>query len=61
MHKLSDQEKNIFLKRLLKETTNDDIEIAHSNADDVLCEILQKIGGFDEILKAYKAVKKWYA
>ena len=61
MYKLSNEEKNIFLKRMLKETSNDDTEIAHSNADDILCEILQKIGGFDEILKAYDSVTKWYA
>ena len=39
---------------------NGDIERAHGDADDALCELLEYLG-FKEIVEAWKAVPKWCA
>jgi hypothetical protein len=39
---------------------NYNIEVAHENADRLLCEFLKEIG-FDEVVKVYNNVTKWYA
>lgn len=39
---------------------NYDPEMAHSNADDLLIEFLDKLG-FTDITYLYAQVKKWYA
>jgi len=35
-------------------------ESAHVNADDLLCELLKKLG-FTEVVEAFDKVHKWYA
>lgn len=37
-----------------------DYEMAHSEADDVLCELLASLG-FDDVVAAWAKVGKWYA
>ncbi len=37
-----------------------DVEIAHSEADDVLCEVLRGLG-YDELVDAFEDLPKWYA
>lgn len=37
-----------------------DIEIAHSMADDVLCDLLIALG-YGDVVDEFKAVEKWYA
>lgn len=37
-----------------------DTEISHSMADDVLCELLVKLGCSD-VVEEWKKVEKWYA
>lgn len=37
-----------------------DIEIAHGEADDVLCELLMSLG-YNDVVSAWEAVEKWYA
>lgn len=37
-----------------------DVEIAHSKADNVLCELLMELG-YEDIITAYKDVPKWYS
>lgn len=37
-----------------------DIEVAHGDADDVLCDFLESLG-YTEVVKAYKEIDKWYA
>ena len=37
-----------------------DIEVAHSEADQVLCEVLDYLG-MDEIVNEYRKVPKWFA
>ena len=44
----------------LKKLNNYDPEAAHGRADNLLCDILEQIGE-DEIVKAFRAVEKWYA
>ena len=38
---------------------SEDWEIAHQEADQVLCELLNGLG-FDEVVGIYKGVGKWY-
>jgi hypothetical protein len=37
-----------------------DIECAHAYADNILCELLKKLG-FADVVDAWEAVPKWYA
>ena len=37
-----------------------DTELAHGNADDILCEVLLKLG-YADLIEKYKEVHKWYA
>lgn len=48
------------LKALRKLADSKDIECAHIEADDLLCEILLDLG-YDKIVEAYEAIDKWYA
>jgi len=48
------------VKRLQAEVDNTDIESAHRNADNVLCELLEKLG-YKEVVEKYNEVSKWYA
>lgn len=53
-------DKNKYLERLKKLQNNYDIEAAHSEADNILCEILMEFE-LEDILEAYENVPKWYA
>lgn len=37
-----------------------DVEAAHGNADDVLCELLRSLG-YGDVVNAWDEVEKWYA
>lgn len=37
-----------------------DPEIAHSRADDILCELLESLG-YSDVVDEWDQVKKWYA
>ena len=37
-----------------------DVERAHAEADDILCELLIALG-YSDVVLAYNAVEKWYA
>lgn len=39
---------------------NDDTEVAHLKADDILCELLRDLG-YNTLVDAYDEVAKWYA
>lgn len=46
---------------LLKDcVANGDEEIAHSDADNILCQLLTELG-YSEIVGIYSEVDKWYA
>jgi hypothetical protein len=45
----------------LKELQNSwDTEVAHQDADDIICELLTKLG-YQEVVDEYEKVPKWYA
>jgi len=37
-----------------------DVEMAHGDADDFLCEILKKLG-YGKLVEEYDKIPKWYA
>lgn len=57
---LTEKERNIVLKRLQDTQTWRDIENAHVEADDILCEVLLKLG-YKDIVDEFVKVHKWYA
>lgn len=48
------------VKRLKAAQQDSDIESAHAEADQVLCDLLEAIG-FKAIVREYDKVSKWYA
>jgi hypothetical protein len=52
--------KEITINELIKCQENDDTEMAHYEADDVLCDFLIELGHSD-VVEQFKKVKKWYA
>ena len=57
-------EKEVIIKEAIEEmkklVNNDDYEIAHSRADDILCDVLTKLG-YEDLVDVYNQVGKWYA
>ena len=57
-------EKEVIIKEAIekmKECVNNvDTEVAHINADAVLCDVLTQLG-YKELVDLYEKVKKWYA
>lgn len=47
--------------KLMNLTDSGDTEGAHSEADDILCELLIGLGFKDTVVAAFKRVPKWYA
>lgn len=45
------------LKVIAKDT---DTEVAHVDADDVLCQLLSDLG-YGDVVMAYRQIGKWYA
>jgi len=45
---------------LKKEQLNTDIEIAHCNADEILLDLLEKLG-CKEVVEEFNKIEKWYA
>lgn len=52
--------KDEALRRMKECVRSGDPEIAHSNADDILCEFLRDLGHGD-LVDIYCDVDKWYA
>lgn len=48
------------VKRMIKNAEEGDVEKAHGDADDLLCEVLRKLG-FDGLVNVFNCVEKWYA
>lgn len=45
----------------MKECVNSgDTEVAHLDADNILCDVLTQLG-YKELVDLYEKVKKWYA
>lgn len=48
------------LKELKQCQESGDTEIAHSEADNVLCQLLTSLG-YDDVVEEYIKVDKWFA
>ncbi len=55
--KLSDYE---AAQRLTEIGLNWDVEEAHCDADDLLCDLLEALG-YSKTVEAFRALEKWYA
>lgn len=55
---ISTREQAILALKLCQEKR--DIEAAHSDADNILCELLSSLG-YHDVVSDYRRVKKWYA
>ena len=57
-------EKEVIIKVAIEKMNeclnNGDTEVAHINADAVLCDVLTQLG-YKELVDLYEKVKKWYA
>lgn len=65
MERMEDKIRRLYLKRLQtiveeSRSVGADVEAAHTEADEILCDILDMLG-FEDIVEAYKAIEKWYA
>ena len=49
-----------FIKKMQLCETHGDAEVAHSEADDLLCKLLVKLG-YHDIIVEYEKIQKWYA
>jgi len=49
-----------YVEKMKACVENDDTEVAHGDADDLLCEFLRKLG-YNELVEKYLEVNKWYA
>lgn len=54
------EKRNEYLERMRDSAINGDYECAHSDADDILCEMLIELG-YQDIIDLYNQVGKWYA
>jgi hypothetical protein len=48
------------IEMLRQEQQNFDTEVAHANADAILCKLLISLG-YTDVVDEYNKVKKWYA
>ncbi len=47
------------ISELKKAQGNGDIECAHADADDILCDLLRALG-YDDVVDEWMEVDKWY-
>jgi len=61
---ISDKECNVMTKEeaveRLKTCKEKDVETGHGEADNILCELLCFLG-YEEVVKEYDEIEKWYA
>ena len=48
------------IEEMKKLVNSGDTEVAHIEADDILCDVLKKLG-YEELVDVYEQVGKWYA
>lgn len=59
--KLPNDETSICIAEQLKALqSNPDKEAAHSQADKILCDLLNSLG-YDDVVKEFENLEKWYA
>ena len=49
-----------YMERMKDVGNNGDLEVAHIDADGILCELLIELG-YGELIELYNEVDKWYA
>ena len=47
------------IKKLEEWADSGDIEMAHCEAEDILCDLLIQLG-YEDVVQAYHKVHKWY-
>ncbi|WP_313266530.1 hypothetical protein [Sphingobacterium sp.] len=52
-------EKETIKQSLIDLQYNDDTEIAHIQADNILCQFLKELG-YEDIVEEYDKIDKWY-
>ena len=52
------KEKAIDVLRMLQQSH--DTEMAHIDADDILCQLLETLG-YEDVVSEYQKVNKWFA
>lgn len=52
------REEAINKLKILKDMS--DKEIAHCNADDVICDLLKSLG-YEDVIREFDEIDKWYA
>ena len=52
--------KEKYINLLKEQQISWDDEMAHVEADNLVCELLKELG-FEEVVKEYDKVSKWYA
>ena len=52
------REKAIDVLQMLQQSH--DTEMAHIDADDVLCELLKSLG-YEDVVSEYQKINKWFA
>lgn len=57
---LTEENYTLYENRLRDLIDSCDVESAHGEADDILCEILDDLG-LSDIVALYKSIEKWYA
>lgn len=57
---MNEKEQQEYINRLRELQQENDIEYAHSAADNILCEVLEKLG-YGSIVKEYSKIDRWYA
>lgn len=57
---MDDLKRQEYINRLKQIQRNNDYEIAHGDADEVLLEILEDLG-YSDIIEEYNKVEKYYS
>ena len=57
---MEDFQREEYKARMRECVENGDIEAAHIDADDILCEVLTDLG-YEDLIALYHDVRKWYA
>ena len=59
LNKKQQAAKDNCIRELKVELESKDTEVAHSNADLILCELLQELG-MGDVVDVYSDIDKWY-
>jgi len=55
-----EERKKYYTELMRSAASNHDTEVAHGDADDLLCMLLKELG-FDELVAIFEDMDKWYA